>query len=376
MKRFIKNIFLFFLPVIVLILGIIPFYLSAISCGEFVGIDKNIEKQRENHNSLLGLGYNEQTEYYKLTNANYYKADVLALGTSRVMQFKGGFFQVSFYNCGGAVYENYNQYINFLKNLNYKPPCILLGLDAWVFNDAWNQSCRDYNEYVEIKEMNHDKGAMLKSIIQDWFGKKWQFSNLDDYSENIGFNGRIKDEGYMYDGSYYYGNCYREPEKQEDYLFANTILRIENGFWRFEWGDHIDQDTIAQLDNLLLYCSQNEINVIGIVAPFAPTVYEKMEKSGNYGYLAEIEPACKLIFDKYGFEFYNYINASLLNVTDDYFIDGFHGSEVLYGYMLMNMMENGSEVENYININNLSYLLENAHDGRTFYDPDSRLVQS
>ena len=68
------------------------------------------------------------------------------------MQFKDVFFEKSFFNCGGAVAGNYNEYENFLKNLEYKPECILLGLDTWVFNDAWNQSCGDYSSFEKIEK--------------------------------------------------------------------------------------------------------------------------------------------------------------------------------------------------------------------------------
>ena len=50
----------------------IPFYLVAVNCGEFKDIEENVEAQRKNHDMLIGLGYNEQTTYYKLINANYF----------------------------------------------------------------------------------------------------------------------------------------------------------------------------------------------------------------------------------------------------------------------------------------------------------------
>lgn len=375
MKRFIKDILLYLLPFFLLVVVIVPFYAGAVRCGEFYKLDKSIEYQRENHNSIIGLGYNEQTAYYKLKNANYYQADVLALGTSRVMQFKKEFFLDCFYNCGGAVAGNYNEYMNFLKNLNYKPKCILLGLDAWVFNDAWNRQCEDYNDFVKIVEISRSKGAMLKGIIADWLKGKWTFDSLDDYPYNIGFNGRIKDSGFMYDGSYYYGYIYRAPEVQEDYLFVNTLDRIEYGKYRFEWGDNIDQDTLVQLQNLLTYCKDNNIYVIGFVAPFAPTIYETMKESGNYGYIKEISPACEKLFNEYGYEFYDFIDVSNLNVTDDCFIDGFHGSEIVYGYMLEDMISRGSIIIQYIDISTTKSLLQNTFDGRTFYDPDKRIIE-
>lgn len=372
MKRFIRDVIVLILPIILMVMVRFPFYIVATRCGEFKTIQDNIAVQRENREILIGLGYNEQTRYYKLVNANYYKADILALGTSRVMQFKEVFFEKDFYNCGGAVAGNYNEYVNFLKNLEYKPECILLGLDTWVFNDAWNQSCADYSNFGKIEEIYRSKRVMLESIMSDWMKRKWNFNSLKDYPDNIGFNGRIKDSGFMYDGSYYEGYRCRHPEEQEDYLFADTFDRIETGTGRFEWGDYIDQDTLVQLENLLSYCAENDIEVVGFITPFAPTVYETMRDSGNYGYLTQIEAACKELFDEYNFEVHNYMDGSCLNVTDDYFLDGFHGSEIVYGYILEDMVSKGSKIDKYVDPCNTHYLLENAYDGRTFYDPDAR----
>ena len=70
----------------------------------------------------------------------------------------------------------------------------------------------------------------------------------------------------------------------EDYQFKDTFSRIEEGKYRFEWGERIDNDTLDQLKNLLDYCSEKKIYVIGILPPFAPAVYSKIEQSGNYNY--------------------------------------------------------------------------------------------
>ncbi len=372
MKRFIKNILLFFLPVILFCCAMIPFYLAAVNCGEFKDIEDNIEAQRKNHNMLIGLGYNEQTSYYKLVNANYYQADVVALGTRRVMQFKKEFFKSSFYNCGGAVGGNYKEYVNFLENLTYKPKVILLGLDQWVFNDAWNRSCKEYTGFMKIEKENRNKGAMLKKIVKDWTRRKWRFSDLKLYPGNIGFNGRIKDSGFMYDGSYYYGNIYRNPEEQEDYQFKDTLDRVTKGNRNFEWGNHVDADTLVQLKELLSHCSNNNILVIGFLPPFAPTINDKMTKSGNYTFLREITPACKTIFDSCNYELYDYTDGGSLKDTDEHYIDGFHGSEVIYGKIIQDMIKRGSIINNYVDLQKMVILLNNAYDKKTFSNPDRK----
>lgn len=372
MKRFIKNIFLFFLPFLLFFSALIPFYFAAVDCGEFKDLQENIVAQRNNQNILIGLGYNEQTTYYKLVNANYYKAEVIALGTSRVMQFKKEFFKSSFYNCGGAVAGNYTEYINFLKNLTYKPHVVLLGLDQWVFNDAWNRSCKDYKVFIKIEKEKRNKASMLKEIVKDWRHKKWKFSDLKLYPDNVGFNGRIKEAGFLADGSYYYGDVYRNPQGQKDYLFKDTFDRIAQGKSRFEWGVHIDPDTLKQLETLLSYCSDNHIRVVGILPPFAPAVYEKIKSIGKYGYLDEIEPACRQIFNKYGYKLFDYTDASYLQVTDSYFVDGFHGSEVAYGVIIRDISARSTFFTKHIDQNKLNELLYKPYSFYTFFNPDRR----
>lgn len=249
---------------------------------------------------------------------------------------------------------------------------ILVGLDSWVFNDEWNKSCAVYNDFKIIQEIDRDSKVMLKAIISDWISGKWTFKDLDIYAHNIGFNGCVKDNGFMYDGSYYYGEIYRNPQASADYQFADTLKRISDGRSRFEWGEHIDEDTVKQLENLLLYCNEKNISVVGFITPFAPSIYKEMEKGGHYGYLGEIEPMCEMLFEKYGFEFYNFASGESLGLTDDYFVDGFHGSEVLYGYIVKKMVERDSEISKYINQKRLDNLLENTFSTLVFNNPDKR----
>ncbi len=366
MKKFVRNITAFFLPVF-LVAGL--FYFVIKSTGELDPIEKNAEKQRENPACMIGLGYNEQTPYYKLLNANYYRAPIISLGTSRVMQFKGVCFYGGFYNCGGAVVSNYDEYRNFLENLTYSPRCVIIGLDAWVFNGAWNQTVSALNEGQVVK-IDREPAALLGAIARDWLEQKWSFADLSNYPQHIGFNGRVKGEGFMYDGSYYHGAVYRVPSSSADYGFADTLRRISRGVSRFEWGEDIDPDTVAQLDGLLAYCAGRGIHVVGFLPPFAPSICEAMQQSGHYGYLGKIPPVCRRLFEQYGFEFYDYLDVSGLGMTDGCFLDGFHGSEVVYARILEDMAGQGSEIGLYLDRGHTRELLENAYSGFVFEKPE------
>ena len=375
MKRFIKNILLFFVPVVVFFCSLLPFYLWAEKTGEFEAVIVNAERQRNEAGSLLGMGYNEQTPVYKLLNANHYRRQIIALGTSRVMQFEEEFFNKDvFYNCGGGANGNYDEYLNFMKNLKYKPEVIILGLDSWVFNDAWNKNLPVYDYFQELRETQSDPLRLLVPIIRDWFQGKWTVVSLDAYPNNIGFNGRVKDKGFRLDGSHYYGDHYRHPELQQDYKFVNTLHRIETGTMRFEWGEHIDSETVRLLDDLLKYCKEQGIFVIGFIPPFAPSIYKTMVNSGNYGYLAEIAQACQEIFQHYGFDFFDYQDGAVLGFPDDYYVDGFHGSEVVYGQMVKDMAGGKSTIlAQYADTEQLERLLKHPYSGLVFVNPDERL---
>ena len=362
MKKFLCQLLIFMFPFYFVAIAIAIFYYIGYEIGELCDFDSLIEAQRKDHSAFIGMGYNEQTAYYKISNANYYKADVIALGTSRVMQFRSDYFSGNFYNCGGAVNENYDEYLNFLKNMNYSPQIVLLGLDSWVFNDEWNKSCQEYSVYAPIMLTDRSTMSIMKAIIQDYMDGKWGVKDIHKFGMNYGFNGRVRDEGFRWDGSYYYGTLFRDPERHPDYMFTNTFDRIAGGYGRFEWGSNIDNETYECLEELLDYCKQNNIEVIGFAPPLAPSIYNKMVQSGNYGYLHEIAPACEQLFKRYDFLYVDYTDGAVLGVDDTYFLDGFHGSDVVYAYIINDLLERDSRLNEYIDKAKLNKMIDVHYD--------------
>jgi hypothetical protein len=133
------------------------------------------------------------------------------------MQFKSEYIN-DFYNCGWGANGNYDSYINFVQNLDYNPNVMLVGLDLWVFNDAWNEEQIKYPTYQEIKKIDRDKKAIIKESILDCVTRRWNFTDLKKYSNNIGINARVNNNGLAKDGSYYYGKIYRTPDYREKFF--------------------------------------------------------------------------------------------------------------------------------------------------------------
>lgn len=368
MRKFLCRLLLFLIPFYFVGVFLIAVYYIGYMTGEFRDFGRLMEEQRQDHTIFIGMGYHEQTAYYKLENANYYQADVLVLGTSRVMQFENDYFDTSFYNCGGAVGWNYDQYLNFVKNLNYTPKIIILGLDQWVFNDTWNRQCIPYGSYEPIGMEQRSKISMEWKMIEDFINGKWDFQSINRYPMNFGFNGRAKDTGYQWDGSYYYGTIYRETDEKEEDRFTDTFKRIEDGRSRFEWGEHADEKTCGHLETFLRYCKGRGIQVIGFAPPFAPSVYDRITASGKYGYLDEMNAKCGELFWKYGYEYFDYTNVSALGVDDSYFVDGFHGSSVVYACMTKDMVGQGRALKGYVREEKLEKLLGERYNNKMLKD--------
>ena len=66
------------------------------------------------------------------------------------------------------------------------------------------------------------------------------------------------------------------------------------------------------------------------------------------------------------------MDSASLGVTDEYFIDGFHGSDVVYALMVVNMIDNNSKLEKYVDNDKLEMMLSNAHNGLVLEKPDER----
>ncbi len=373
MKKFILKFLLLVIPFF-LLWGILEY--AGQKSGELKTVNEIIELQEQSEGELLiGMAYTGQQKFIDLYHVNTYKPECIALGTSRVMQFKGFCFQkgVSFYNTGGSVAENFDEYKNFLMNIDGDQlKMVILGLDSWIFNDEWNSTnCGDYSEYHElVYQSDINRKNIYHGMISDYLQGKWTLGKLIRNKDNIGMSGKVRNSGFMKDGSYYYGALYTHPETGDDYQFVDTFDRIENAGGRFEYGSEIDAETLDKLDDLLQYCYEREIQVAAFIPPYAPTVYTRMQETGNYTYLSKIYDACVPLFEKYDYSVYDYQDIQThFTCSDAYFVDGFHGSEVLYAMMLADMASVDEKLAEYVDLSKIEELVVNKYSELVFEKP-------
>src|SRR5947208_3342599 len=116
-RTFLAKLALLFVPFLV-VLGVPATVMWR--AGEFDSPASVAARQMQSPDTLYLTAYSNGWQRLKSLSTAVRKPDVVAVGTSRVMQFRAGFFKdpASFYNAGGAIYEA-PQFRDFLRNIGY-----------------------------------------------------------------------------------------------------------------------------------------------------------------------------------------------------------------------------------------------------------------
>ena len=92
--------------------------------------------QNQHNDVLIGLAYTDPMHLVKQAVLKNRQPEVIALGTSRVLQFRDFVFSKpdSFYNCGRAIGKIQDLRAFLSAYPHKKPKAIILGLDQDLFN--------------------------------------------------------------------------------------------------------------------------------------------------------------------------------------------------------------------------------------------------
>ncbi len=299
-----------------------------------------------------------------------------ALGSSRVLSFREQMFDTSFYNAGYTI-TSINDFIPFFQSIpevKY-PKYVIIGLDQWMFNQ--NLDGLDKRSLSQLWENSFNlipRPFAYIGVWKDLLVGKYNFSLLktNNSTDKIGLNAIVNNKGFTNDGSMYYGNqitkLMNNDPTANDYQYSNTLERIKKGKDLFKYGDSVNLNALVELDKLLKFCSENRIQLIAFLPPFADGVYKEIATSGNYGYINDIYLKVKPMFDRYGYEIYDFSTVSSVGSSDTETLDGFHGSELTYQRLLIKILESGSILNRVTDVNRLKLDLSKRNNTFFIYD--------
>ena len=356
MKRFIAGVLAFLLPV-ALVMGLFGFALY--QSGEWRSEEEIADRILAGEPAFLGLAYRDNRRYYKHLVANGKQAEILVLGSSRSMQFSEKMFAgSSFYNAGGGA-NLMTEYHFFLESMEPEalPDTLILVLDQYLFQDQFSPE-ETWSGY-DYSHSTFDPSDALTRAIKDWAGGKYSLLGaLHPQPNTYGLAAVGRGSGYYPDGSYCYGNLMDHPEQGSDVGFHDSFDRITRGVSRFEWADTVYEPSLHELDRLLSFCKEHNIEVVGILPPYAPSVYQRMMDTGNYGYLTELPAAAGEILNAYGWELFDFTNMP--DTTDAEYIDGYHGGDRVYARIAQHLAEESTALAGKIDTDYLDRALADS----------------
>lgn len=279
------------------------------------------------------------TAWYKTEVAHQRAAEVLTAGNSRTMQLRQCMLPgADYYNAGGTV-SKLELYLPFLRSFpeGTLPSVLILNLDSYYFIDAWYDP--NPPEGWDYPYTRPDPADAIATVARRYGSGSFTLRQIWAADPRcVGLPACARGSGFSADGSYHYGS--QAADGAVDLTFQDALNRIRKGSSRFEHADALCEGTLAQLDELLTFCDEQGITVVAFLPPYAPTVYAAMAENGGYGYLEQVWPAVSGVFAAHpGQEVYDF--TWMPDTTDEMYLDGFHGGDVVYAMLLREMAQAG-----------------------------------
>ncbi len=345
LKKFWLKLSIFSLPFVLLLA--FPLFVMIVT-GELLPISTVISLSDGSPDFRYGPAYSNADRYYKISEVRRRKPEVLALGTSRVMQIRSEFFSQpqQFYNAGGGL-TRLEHFRVFLQQAGYTPRILIVSMDQNFFNDNWKAV--KYENYAArlAADDRAGLGTLLvgwRWVYRDYLNGKFRLSDLRAFPHRIGVSACAQRNGFRADGSYDYGT---KVSDNLAFRLQEAFDRIEARTLLFEKGDQVSEERVSELKRLLEYCYSHNIKVVGFLPPYAHAVYKKMQEVGDYHYLSQIADRLQPLFDQYDFTFADFSDLAWLGADDSEVIDGFHGNDRAYRRILSKLAERDAQLAQY-----------------------------
>lgn len=306
----------------------------------YVGTEAAVEMQiREN--TLYRSAFVDDIGFLKRGIAAKKKPDIIAMGSSRVWQFREGFFKdASFYTMGEPM-SSMDTMDKVFENIvrEYVPKIVIINVDWWWLNPNSSHHMRDnvFGEGRVVVERFYLYNSLYKEIInnssvrEQLIHPELHLRDLIGNRPTIGLWAATKSEGVRSDGSYQAGEVILHPKTTEE-KFQNIYQKIEDGEPRFEPADHIDEQELLKLTALIKKIQGRGSHVVVFLPPFPDAVYQSfMQSEGHRSFMIQFEQSVKNLCMEQGVSFFDFSNMAWIGAPDEEAIDGIHPGERTYG---------------------------------------------
>lgn len=364
MNKFLLKIIIFVLPTLIIFL--IPIFV--IQIGREAKSSKEIVlNQSADRNMLFSFAYNDSSFLnYKSELITLRNPTILTVGSSRVMQLRKEFFKNSegFINAGGTI-KTIGDIERIISNTK-ENTTILLGIDQDLMLKEGTPT-RIISDKPYPLMVIHIIESNMRRIYTDILSKKINLSNLYSIgkeSKNIGIPAILTNSGFRSDGSYRYGAQIGNPKLEETAL---AQIETESNLIKHDFRDTTQVETENYENNLKLLekiyktSINKNIKLVVFTPPFPNRKIEAMKVSGSYwkSLVTSIPEGIGGVSRRNGIIFFDFTKTSSFNGSDTEFVDGIHGSDLMYSKIALFIALNEKIV---FGIFNISFLEDSIRD--------------
>lgn len=372
MPRFLLTLFLFFAPLT--FIWIFPLYVYW-EGHEFVSIDRVIETQSGPRQLLFGLAYSNVDRAYKFRLTAERKPEIIVLGNSRVMELRKEFFlePEKFINAGGAAasLQDAVLFVGALPKDNL-PRVLILGLYPGYFQP---QEPGIVDEGTLAFRLRSFFAVQWRQVYIDYFSGKFTLSqlSLSKNSHFVGLSALVSREGYLNDGSYFYGRVVDDPlrvsalDAAEEIGVSNINKRVVSTTTNMA----LPEENFRALEILLELCKDKNVYVIGFIPPDRYAVTRKVV-SPYVRLVSVIAPRARDTLGRSGFPLFDYTGSYTAGVEGTEFIDADHPSDKADLRLLIDMAMHDDILAGHVNISHLRALLQKTKGDFVITDPDTQ----
>ena len=309
-----------------------------------VDVEGAVDAQARGDFAIFGSGVTQDFADYKLRLYARIRPEITALGSSRVMQFRGAWFSESFLNMGGAA-GNISMLAATARAMLeiHRPRIAIIGIDFWWFLPQWEKN--PHRRHV-FEDNPYNYGAA--SLRRPW---QWLLEGKISPAEfaapllglaghgfraaRYGIMAQRTDDGFGPDGSWYYTGETTGKSKPWDFRFEDTLMLVERGIKAFY---HAPADSAAPsrshleaFADIYYYLLARGVKVYVFIPPLAGPVLAAMsQRPEAYAHLFHLREALAAM----DIDALDLSDPRLLASGDCEFVDGFHGGEVTYARIL------------------------------------------
>ena len=358
---FIKKLAIFLTPIgLIFIFPVVVLFLSR----EYYPISKVVTNQTKKPEIVYGVVYSFLDRSYKKSLIVSRQPEVIALGSSRIMQLRQEFFiePNKFTNAGGGAL-GLDEMVKFIQKLpsDHKVKLIILELDQEIFKPS------SFGVQNEAEKSN----GILKWLSTDWkrvyidhFYGKFSLKQLFKQSattKNIGLNSLVNGNGFRADGSYQYGKMLSNPNHQSNLVTELSIVSsaIERDRGSFLYGDKISPTAISSLNDILKLAAERNIDVVGFLPPYPNQFYQQIARMDDVYQknMTCLPREIDYVFSQYHFNFYDFSDIKILGASDQEFVDPQHGTDKLFLRLAIYMAERDPLLSKYFDLERLNKTL-------------------